>query len=357
MRSVWPCGRRATADLVGGDSISGADGNKSSVGWGGWDIWLLRLDANGNKLWDKTYGGSNSEGLGSLEPTRDGGFILAGGSFSGADGNKTSPLWGDGDVWIVRVDANGDKLWDKSYGGSDYEGWIRASMTSDGGLIVASTSLSGADGTKTSPNFGSYDLWVLRLDENGNELWQQGFGGRWEDYAQGIQPTLDGGFIIGSMSSSPPSGNKTSPNYGSYDFWVIRLGMQGHKVWEASFGSAEYDDLWALDQTSDGGFVLAGRSVRYPWLIHLAPEAHDCDGDGVPNAIDLCPDTPSGWVVNSSGCSVEQACPCEGPWKNHQEYVKCVREQTATLLSEGTIDKKERRLIMRQADDANCGRR
>lgn len=365
---------RQTSDggfLIGGDSVTlGANGSKSSTNWGAWDVWLVRIDANGNKLWDKTYGGRDNEHLTSLEPTSDGGFILAGRSFSGSDGNKTSPQWGNGDVWIVRVDANGNKLWDRSYGGSDFDGLPGISVTADGGFILASSSRSGVGGTKTSTNFGDYhgesgttnlfyysDFWVLRLNSDGQELWQRAFGGNYDDYAQQIRPTADGGFIVGGLSNSRPSGNKTSPNYGDHDCWVLRLDAQGIKLWEASFGDQYYDDLLALDQTLDGGFILAGRSEANPWLIKLAAEPPDCDEDGIPNAEDLCPDTPLGSVVDADGCSIEQVCPCEGPWRNHHEYVKCVTKQASKLKKERKIDGRERQAIVEEAKHSDCGNR
>ena len=252
-----------TADggfLLGGFSNSGASGNKSSANFGNYDFWIVRTDINGNKLWDRSYGGTGEDVLYNLRQTSDGAFILGGYSLSPAGGNKTSPNYGGYDLWVVRTDNTGNKLWDRSFGGTgdDYLRVLR--QTSDGGFILGGQSLSGPSGNKTSPLYGTNDFWVVRLDVNGNKLWDRSFGGTGPDRVQELQQTSDGGFIVGGVSFSPPSGNKTAVNYGLNDMWLVRLDANGNKLWDHSYGGTDNDELLSLQQTLDGGFILGGFS-------------------------------------------------------------------------------------------------
>src|SRR5204862_6358206 len=105
--------------VLGGTSYSDVSGNKTSSAYGAGDYWIVRLDSGGNKLWEKVYGGSGDDVLFSLQQTSDGGFVLAGASSSGADGNKSSPNYGGYDFWVVRLDSSGSIVWDQSFGGPD----------------------------------------------------------------------------------------------------------------------------------------------------------------------------------------------------------------------------------------------
>jgi hypothetical protein len=254
---------RPTADggfILGGASASGTDGNKTSPNFGWLDFWLVRLDANGNKVWDKSFGGSDEDSLVAVEQTADGGFILGGSSISPINGNKTSTNWGSFDFWLVRVNANGGKLWEASFGGMGWDSLGSVQPTADGGFIVGGASASGTNGNKSSPNFGNNDYWIIRLDSNGAKAWEKSFGGSGDDSLQALQQTTEGGFIVGGYSASAASGNKTSQNFGDADFWVLKLDGAGNKVWERSFGGSGADRLASLQQIADGGFVLAGET-------------------------------------------------------------------------------------------------
>jgi hypothetical protein len=254
-----------TADggfILGGVSASpGGVGNKSSPAYGGGDFWVVRTDREGNKLWDRTFGGSGSDYVRSLQQTADGGFVLGGFSGSPPGGNKTSPYFGDYDFWVVRIDSNGNKLWDRSFGGSGYDTLRSLRQTSDGGFILAGPSTSLESSTKTSPNYGYSDYWLVRLDANGNRLWDKSYGGQYSDDASSVLQTSDGGFLVGGMSTSQDDGNKTSPQLGGGDFWLLRLDANGVVLWDRSFGGDNYDDLQSLAPTSDGGCVLVGFSA------------------------------------------------------------------------------------------------
>ena len=246
--------------LLGGYSTSVAGGNKSSPNRGGADFWVVRVSSNGELLWDQSYGGSEDDLLQDLRRTRDGGFVLVGESYSQANGNKTSPNRGGGDFWMVRIDAMGNKLWDRTFGGSANELLWSVLETSDGGFLLGGSSFSSNNGTRTSALLGGNDFWIVRTDSEGNPLWDRSFGGSGDDYILSLSQTADGGFAAGGGSTSVNNGNKSSPNFGGIDYWIVRMDAAGTKLWDRSFGGSGNDELFALHSTPDGGFVLAGRS-------------------------------------------------------------------------------------------------
>lgn len=269
---------RTTSDggyILGGDSKSGISGNKTTPNFGGYDYWVVKLDANGDKLWERTLGGSGDDRLKDIQQTSDGGYVIGGDSESGVSGNKTSTNYGASDYWVVKLDADGNKVWDKSYGGTitstfgDGNEFLTALyQTSDGDYILAGTSSSGASGNKTSTNFSSQvwttDYWVVKVDPDGNIIWDKSFGGDNFDSLGVFQRTSDGGYILGGASYSGVSGNKSSTNYGQSDYWIVMLDGNGEKVWDKSFGGNYFDFLNSIQQTSDGGYILAGQSASPP---------------------------------------------------------------------------------------------
>jgi hypothetical protein len=271
--------------ILGGFSNSDVSGSKTSTNYGGNDYWVIKLDAGGNEVWEKSFGGTNDDGLYSLQQTSDGGYILGGFSNSDVSGNKTSTNYGNYDYWVIKLDEGGNKVWEKSFGGTDIDVLQSLQQTSDGGYILGGWSMSGVSGSKTSTNYGGYDYWVIKLDASGNKLWEKSFGGSGADYLLTLQQTTDGGYILGGESNSGVSGNKNSANQGSYDFWVVKLDASGNKVWDQSFGGSDWEILYSASQTSDGGYILCGNSSsevsgnktsphygdRDYWVVKLSP--------------------------------------------------------------------------------------
>lgn len=226
-------------------------GDKTSPYFGGWirnewgygsDSWVVCLDAERNRLWDKTYGGSGTDQPRHVAPAADGGFLMVGPSNSPAStdwsrGTKTCPCYGAFDYWAVRIDAQGNQLWERAYGGTGRDICEWAEPMPDGGWLLAGESASPVSGTKTSPRFGATDFWIVRIDDEGNQLWEQSFGGvgtegtgslfRYYAYTvTRIKRTSDGGFLLVGNSNSPQAGMKTAPRIGSADYWVLKLGPE-----------------------------------------------------------------------------------------------------------------------------------
>lgn len=254
---------RQTADggyILGGISLSGIGGDKSQASQGNTDFWVIKLDASGNKTWDRTIGGDNFDGLYALQQTADGGYILGGGSDSGISGNKSQASKGANDYWLVKLNATGTKMWDKTFGGINFEYLTALHQTADGGYIIGGSSSSGMGGDKSQAPKGNNDYWVLKLDVNGNKLWDKTIGGSNDDDLYALQQTSDGGYILGGVSTSGMDGDKTQAPRGFSDYWLVKLDASGNKTWDKALGGSNTDIANSLQQTADGGYIVAGFS-------------------------------------------------------------------------------------------------
>jgi len=283
-----------TADggyILGGASISNRSGNKTQNTKGGKDFWIVKTDANGNKQWDADFGADKFEELFSVRQTADGGYIMGGYSLSGINGDKTDPNRGRFDIWIVKTDAKGKKQFDAGYGGKDDDWLAQLQQTQDKGYILGGWSWSGNSGDKSQPSKGDNDYWIIKIDGRGVRQWDAAFGGSSNDYLTGIQQTADGGYVLGGYSSSPVSGDKTQPTQGGTDYWMVKATANGKKVWNVDFGGSEFDFMYAIDQTKDDGFLLAGYSssntsgdktqdskgLNDYWIVKTSSDGISCD--------------------------------------------------------------------------------
>ena len=249
--------------ILGGFTFSDIGGDKTvplrnAVGIT--DFWVLKIDSAGNKEWERDFGGTNGDQLNSIQQTFDGGYILGGMSASNTGADKTQASYGNFDYWIIRLDAQGNKLWDKDFGGISSDQLISIMQTSDGGFILGGNSVSGISGSKTEACRGATDFWIVKIDSLGNQVWDKTFGGSDADKLYTVRQSRDGGFILGGSSWSPASGDKTAATFGGEDFWVVKTDAAGNKLWDKDFGGIESDILFSLVQSYDDGYVLAGRS-------------------------------------------------------------------------------------------------
>ena len=256
-----------TADggsALGGYSSSGISGDKTEVNQGGIDFWVIKLLEDGEIDWQNTIGGSGDEYLYSIDQTTDGGLIVCGYSNSGISGDKTEPSQGTYDYWVVKLDINGTVEWQNTIGGNSDDIPKFIIQTSDGGYFVGGNSNSGISGDKTEAAIGIGslpDYWVLKLDNAGNIEWQNTIGGVGSDYLNSIEQTSDGGYILGGYSNSGVSGDKTEASAGNYDYWVVKLNNTGIIEWQNTIGGSLIDILFSINQTSNGGYLLAGYST------------------------------------------------------------------------------------------------
>lgn len=239
--------------IVGGYSFSNKSGEKTADSRGDLDYWLIKLNAKGVIEWDKTIGGNLKDWLRVVRQTADGGYILAGYSYSDISGDKTAANLGYIDYWLVKTDSLGNKQWDKTYGGSDVEELTCFELTKDGGYIFGGYTLSY---TK-----GDYDYYIVKTDSNGVKKWSKNYGGTGLDNLRSVRQTRDGGYVLGGWSSSPVSGDKTSAGNGKDDYWLVKINANGKVMWDRTIGGSSFDNLMDMQVTADGGYILAGGSV------------------------------------------------------------------------------------------------
>jgi len=213
------------------------------------DFWLVRTDSFGNMLWSKTYGRIGDDKAFSVVQTSDGGYALAGVTYSyGAGAGVTA------NFWLVKTDSVGNMLWSKTYGGTGVDEAFSVVQTSDGGYAIAGS---------TMPFGASGDFWLVKTDSVGNMLWSKTYGGTENDIASSVVQTSDGGYAIAGM---------TSCSAGGYDFWLVRTDSFGNMLWSKTYGRIGDDEAFSVVQTSDGGYALAGVTYSYGasgdfWLV------------------------------------------------------------------------------------------
>ncbi|HTJ51436.1 MAG TPA: hypothetical protein VL443_18380 [Cyclobacteriaceae bacterium] len=285
--------------VVGGTTT--ADGDFTS-NLGGYDMFVIKLDASGTKQWIKTYGGSDDEYGNSVIATADGGYAIAGGTWS-TDGD-VSGNHGGSDGWVIKLDASGAKQWAKTFGEEGNDEILSIITTSDGGYVIAGTSANGntdniwvlklssssaiewsktfgasfwplthpmtitADGGYAitgytnsinddfSNNLGGDDMFVIKLDASGAKQWAKTFGGSDVEYGNSIIATADGGYAI--VGTTWSTNGDVSGNHGGSDGWVIKLDASGTKQWDKTFGGSADDNGNSLVTTSSGQYIISG---------------------------------------------------------------------------------------------------
>jgi len=208
----------------------------------------------------ETFGGDQFDVLTAADITSDSGFIIAGNSLSGISGDKTENSNGLSDLWVVKFGASGELQWQNTIGGSESERIGHIIQTPDGGYILAASSTSDISGDKTENSLGGEDYWVLKLDGSGNIEWQNTIGGNSVDQLKSSDLTMDGGYIIGGESLSEVSGDKTDPSRGGRDYWILKLDFSGNIEWQRTFGGSSSDKFLDIINTTDGGYLLGGHS-------------------------------------------------------------------------------------------------
>jgi gliding motility-associated-like protein len=243
------------------------------------DYWIVKLDGSGKLVWENNLGGSNWDVASDIEQTSDGGYVVAGASQSN-DGDVDGNQ-GRSDYWIVKLDSRGQLLWENNLGGFDIDRANDIEQTSDGGYVVAG--LSRSDDGDVGGNQGEVDYWIVKLDSRGQLLWENNLGGSDGDRANDIEQTSDGGYVVAGWSRS--SDRDVGGNQGFRDYWIVKLDSIGQLVWENNLGGSSRDLAYDIEQTTDGSYVVAG-------------EADSANGDvgGNQGSLDY-------WIVklNSSG--------------------------------------------------------
>ncbi|MGE8554110.1 MAG: T9SS type A sorting domain-containing protein [Chryseobacterium jejuense] len=251
-------------------------GNKQNNGY---DFHVVKLNQQGEEAWEKYFSGNNHDYLSATVTTQDGGFLMAGTSYSGKGLDKKEDSKGGSDIWLIRINEFGDELWQKTLGTSSDEEARAVIQSTDLGFFVAGNVQSSSNG------YGSKDVWITRLDKDGKELSQLILGGKGLDEVEKMIPTKDGGALLGIYSrssevrvsgsgdsprgtaspSEPRTANpasrtgKSTENFGEGDYWIIKLDKTGKVEWEKNFGGKGDDHIRTLALTANG-YIIGGES-------------------------------------------------------------------------------------------------
>ncbi|MDV7697652.1 T9SS type A sorting domain-containing protein [Chryseobacterium soli] len=261
--------------LITGSSIQSKKLSTDNTQNNGYDFHLVKLNQQGDQVWEKYFSGNNHDFLSASVATQEGGFLLAGTSHSGKGLDKKDDSKGGSDIWLIRINEFGDELWQKTLGTSSDEEARSVIQTTDLGFFVAGNVQNSTRG------YGSKDVLIIKLDKNGKELSQLILGGKGLDEVEKMIPTKDGGALLGaySRSSAVPSktpnvqstevGNtldrnfatvqKSTNNEGEGDYWIIKLNKDGKVEWEKNYGGKGDDHLRTLALTSNG-YIIGGES-------------------------------------------------------------------------------------------------
>lgn len=235
------------------------------------DVWLVKLDTNGNIAWQRTLGGDGLDDVSEIKQTSDGGFIFVG--YSNSTNGDLTGISPTGGAWVVKIDSSGNIVWQNRF--SENQEFTKANsikQVSDGGYII------GGGRNSTS----GFDYWVLKLDSSGIFQWQNSYGGSGGDFLIDIIQTLDGGYLAAGSSDS--INGDIIGNQGSLDVWALKISSTGNIQWQKPMGSSGDNYASSVKQTTDGGFIIAGSTNSNGgdvsgfhggtdfWVIKLAPE-------------------------------------------------------------------------------------
>ena len=243
-----PKTERAYSLIQTADGGYASAGSTNTFGAGQSDFWLIKTDSLGNMLWNKTFGGPNDDVAGALIQADDGGYLIAGLTASFGAGGF--------DFWLVKTDSFGNMQWNKTYGGAKDDFATSVIKTSGGDYAVA--------GWTNSFGAGGEDLWLLKTDSSGNMIWNQTYGGPFNDEAHALTETNDGGYAIAG---------DTAFQSGNEDSWLVKADSRGNMQWNQTYGGPQIDTALSIVGMNDGSYVLAGYTSSFgaglndAWLI------------------------------------------------------------------------------------------
>jgi len=257
------------------------------VGLGLEGVYLIKTDSLGDTLWTRTYGGKSgvfgSYGE-SVQQTTDGGYIVAGWTDCDPYG------LGLYDVYLIKTDSLGDTLWTRTYGGGNWDFGKSVQQTSDGGYIVA--------GYTDSYGAGVGDVYLIKTNSLGDTLWTRTYGGTNFDEGYSVQQTTDGGYIVAGYTESYGAGEN--------DIYLIKTNASGNTLWTKTYGGTGYDAGYSVQQTTDGGYIVAGETRPYGadywdvYLIKLKPEGSGIEEEITSGLFSLSPADPNPFTTKTT---------------------------------------------------------
>jgi hypothetical protein len=238
-------------------TASGGEGNTSrnTNRHAGGDYWVLKLNASGDIEWSKYFGGNFTDTPENVVQTDDNGFIIVGGS----DSNDTdiSSNIGTYDFWVLRISSIGNLIWEKSFGGDQIDEARAIVKSNDGNYIIAGDTRSSNN--DISNNIGAADLWLIKISPNGDLIWEKTIGGTNFDVARAMVKTQDNGLLLAGSSRSADF--DVSENKGQNDAWALKLDIEGNLQWETTIGGSNIDFGYSIAELNDTSIVLVGDST------------------------------------------------------------------------------------------------
>ena len=229
-------------------------GTTYSFGAGGADFWLIKLDSSGNMEWNRTYGGAEADVAADMIQTSDGGYALAGKTYSfGA---------GESDFWLIKVDSYGNMQWNRTYGQATEESASSVIQSTDGGYALAGSFVQNESNT---------DGWLVKTDSAGNMQWNRTYGGGRNDFANSVIQTSDDGYAF--------AGTTYSFGESAYDprCWLVKTDSEGTVEWEKTYRDEDEESKnftgYSVVQADDGGYTLAASTgfiaIVDAWVAHV----------------------------------------------------------------------------------------
>jgi hypothetical protein len=264
-----------------------------------WDAWVIKVDKAGNLLWQKALGGSSIDNALSITRSADGGYVVAGYTQSNdGDGGNNHGI--PADAWIIKLDGIGNVVWHKAYGGTNHDMAHSIIATGSGYLITGQTESNNGD---VSGNHGSADAWLFKLDGSGNLLWQKTFGGSRADHGRSVATGSDDGYILAGFTNSN-DGDVSGNHGGFYDAWVVKVDNNGNKLWQKAIGGSGGEEAKSIVSIPHVGYTFAGTSTSNngdasgnhgrgdAWIVLmdesgniLGQKSHGGSGDDLANSI------------------------------------------------------------------------
>lgn len=302
-----------------GTSSSNSSVNKSENSRGGDDYWIIKLNSNGNPVWDRTFGGSGSDLAAQIVKTNDGGFLIGGSSNSPTSGDKSSNS-SNGDYWIIKLNSNGEIQWDKTFGSIEDDYLKSMLQLSDGTFLLSGESYGNQSGYKSENSKGGIDYWIIKIDSNGNKVWDRTLGGNLNDLPRSVVQSPDGNIIIVGNSSSNQSTDKSENSKGGIDYWVVKLNLNGQKIWDKTIGGNLNDEATSILNFNNESLIISGSSgsnnsgdksennqeIDY-WVVKLG---YNCTSTSIINTLKSTPinsnSLEASWLQNLSNVNYFQ---------------------------------------------------
>lgn len=248
-----------TSDSSKGSNVEDYLYQKAEDSRGSMDFWVVKISEQGELEWQKTIGGRYYDVLRSIYQTEDGGYILGGYSNSIASGEKSEKNLGEGDYWIVKLNPAGTIEWERTIGGDKDDELFALIPTEDNGFLLGGSSNSRISNLKQVDNSQGADWWIVRTDEQGEIQWQKTYDIAQNDMLVDITKTQDGDFLLSGYAKAEKY-NEQAEREGIEDYVVIKIDNQGKELWRKFMGGKGSDRLETTIKSRDGGYILAGTS-------------------------------------------------------------------------------------------------